>query len=798
MNFEIEQYISNFVASQFPQFYRDEQSTFILFLKAYYEWLESNTPLEDSSNNTILTSDGANTTPPIYAARQLFNYRDIDNTLEQFLDHFQKKYLYGIPFDVIINKRSLLKHILDVYRSKGSILCYNLLFKLIYDEDIKVYIPSYDMLKPSDGTWIEPSYIEISINSNFDLSEYIGQEIIGASSGATAIIEDYIKEYVNQNIVNTLYLSNINSQTGIFNVGETIKIKNSSNTFSATVLGSLGGLSTVINGGQNYKVGQFLTIPQYNPANNSQILNNGVGGLLKVASLSQNYGYMNYFILNNGSGITANSSGISNANIYTYFFDSGVGSSFQLGPLINSNTITYNTDVLVNYLNTEINSLTYNLPNDNAANLLSTIGTSLVYKTDIFGGLASITHIVNGLNYLLDPTVFVYSTISSLPLSGTISYNTGANTVIGTSTSFTTIFSPNSVIILTANSANTKTSESHVIKSVDSDTQITLYNAPKLNSTALAQYQVAPVILPANFTVNDPIMATPDDSIAGLNVNVQGYVASGNGVVATVQVVDSGRNYLDNQEIVAYGYNGVINPTILTGGYNYSNGDLLVFAGGDTTSIATGYVNTDSNGTIISTTLTFPGSGYNSIPNIAIQTKTGTGAVLTTSLSGISSEYSITGFAKKTGIGKKKGFWTTTRSFLNSDKYIQDSYFYQDYSYQIKAAVTLDSYKNIIYNTFHPAGAELFGEYRFKTIESSPFIILSDLQEIAPPSPYANLIFFTSDSIFATADMGVPVSILEAYINNTIPSNLILTSDSNTSSLTSDTTNYYVNELYIR
>ena len=73
----------------------------------------------------------------------------------------------------------------------------------------------------------------------------------------------------------------------------------------------------------------------------------------------------------------------------------------------------------------------------------------------------------------------------------------------------------------------------------------------------------------------------------------------------------------------------------------------------------------------------------------------------------------------KSGIGKGVGYWSTTRSFLNSDKYIQDSYFYQDFSYQIKAALTLDKYKDILYNTFHIAGTELFGEYLLKSINSS-------------------------------------------------------------------------------
>ena len=139
MDFNIETKISNFIRNQFPSFYNEEGENFILFMKAYYEWIES-------ENN------------PVYHSRNLLNYGDVDNTLEEFLEYFQRKYLYGIPFEVIVNKRFLVKHILDVYRSKGSIQCYKLLFRMIYNEDVEVYLPGVDILRASDGTWIEPRY----------------------------------------------------------------------------------------------------------------------------------------------------------------------------------------------------------------------------------------------------------------------------------------------------------------------------------------------------------------------------------------------------------------------------------------------------------------------------------------------------------------------------------------------------------------------------------------------------------------------------------------------------------------
>ena len=118
---------------------------------------------------------------------------------------------------------------------------------------------------------------------------------------------------------------------------------------------------------------------------------------------------------------------------------------------------------------------------------------------------------------------------------------------------------------------------------------------------------------------------------------------------------------------------------------------------------------------LISATLSYSGSGYVVPPVITIQTANGSGAVLSTTVTEFNTLSSVSGRISKTGEGRAIGYWTTTRGFLNSDKYIQDSYFYQDFSYQIKVATQLNKYRDILYNTFHTAGSVLFGEYQVIT-----------------------------------------------------------------------------------
>lgn len=161
--------IAPLIQGYLPDYYKTEGPGFIAFLKAYYEWLES-------------------TGNPLEVARNITSYRDIDKTLDQFLEHFRSKYLSGLPpLDNIADERTLIKHIKEVYASKGSERGLQLLFQLLFNKEIQTYTPGDDILRLSAGTWTIPEYIELQAQpSNYLL---VGEAITGSISGATAIVE---------------------------------------------------------------------------------------------------------------------------------------------------------------------------------------------------------------------------------------------------------------------------------------------------------------------------------------------------------------------------------------------------------------------------------------------------------------------------------------------------------------------------------------------------------------------------------------------------------------------------------
>lgn len=743
MEFSIEKYVSNFVESQFPQFYLEEGENFVLFAKAYYEWMEQ-------SGN------------PVHESRSILEYRDIDTTPEKFLEFFQKKYLYGIPFGVITSKRFLLKHILDVYRSKGTIQCYKLLFKLIYNEDIETYLPGIDVLRLSDGTWIEPKFLESTEIVND--SDYIGKTIIGVSSGTTAIVESIIRELNdNSQTLTLVYLSNILPKGGDFDIGEKFvpvsEIENDDFIFTAPKIFGSPQTLNITAPGRDFELGEIVKVSDQDYETFEKVTA-GKEGYFKVTGVEQGYGTLIFDIEDGGLGYSVNSA------VYIYRnSENGYGADFDVGQIVNPKTYTFNTDVITPFLSKKIDISAYGLAKNPSGNGNSTLASCLTYQNGTFGTISSLTNIDAGSNYTKAPNVFVKSVVFSTAVAGGNVHYTITNNIVTFSSdetintfkdiyldansylyftkkptanvsslledtislvNFYNLFSNNDVIGLKADSANASTFESQVIKEVVSPTTIILYGNPDFNSTNTAQFFVAPVTFSSNFAPYEPAMINRKGGVNGTNARIVAEPRIGNKTLSSVVAID-GKGYIKNEKVKIYRA-GVINSDIqiINPGVGYANGETVVFIGGISAKQASAYVTTDDNGSITAVTLTNPGSGYFTYPEIRIRTTNGSGAVLYVRLDEFDYTQEAVGRIIKKGIGQSPGYWSTDRGFLDANKYIQDSYYYQDYSYEIKVAKTLDKYKNILYETFHSSGSELFGKFLLINVENAEGSILHE------------------------------------------------------------------------
>jgi len=267
--------ISNFIESQFPNFIRENGPQFVAFVQAYYEWLET-------------------VNQPVYLARRYYDIKDIDQTLDEFIVFFKNKYLIGIDFDTTTDISHIIKHSLDIYRSKGTPRELKLLFGLVYGKDVDLYYPSTDLFKLSDGDWHKPKYIEMRPSTNN--IKYYHKEIIGATSGAIAFVDDVIRKNILGSLTDVAYISAI---SGIFVTGEILLPVDGSIdiTQCTTMIGSMSSIEVPVDGtGSGYKVGDLTTYTSLY----------GAGGLLRVNALGSKSGVIDFSLIDGGYGFSAN------------------------------------------------------------------------------------------------------------------------------------------------------------------------------------------------------------------------------------------------------------------------------------------------------------------------------------------------------------------------------------------------------------------------------------------------------------------------------------------------------------
>ena len=70
----------------------------------------------------------------------------------------------------------------------------------------------------------------------------------------------------------------------------------------------------------------------------------------------------------------------------------------------------------------------------------------------------------------------------------------------------------------------------------------------------------------------------------------------------------------------------------------------------------------------------------------------------------------------RNGQGLSTGYWRSNKGMLSTDKYLLDSDFYQEYSYQVISRIPFDKYRNVVLDVLHVAGTKLFGAVEIDSI----------------------------------------------------------------------------------
>jgi len=303
------------VREQFPDFYKEDGEKFLLFIEAYYEYLETNGKALD-------------------AVRNLMSYRDATTTIDEFINNFINSFLPNVPINVVADKNLMIKYIKYFNQSRGTIASYKLLFQALYNEDIEIEYPADQILKVSDGEWNIDRYL-VAV---FDQRNYgfIGKTIKGIESQAEALVEDVIRKTVNGRDINQIIVSNVK---GTFNDLEPIRLLSDVGGVGHTPKIEAGIYKITINSvGGEYEAGDVLKII-------SSL--NGDFGKVVVTSTQDLGGSLTFSLVNGGSGYTA-STEPDGSIIEIIGGDTTEPGSFQIGTSDISDTfaITINTDLI--------------------------------------------------------------------------------------------------------------------------------------------------------------------------------------------------------------------------------------------------------------------------------------------------------------------------------------------------------------------------------------------------------------------------------------------------------------------
>lgn len=270
--------LSSIVSNQFPAFFKEEGENFLAFIEAYYEYLEQNGKLTEAIQN-------------------LEGTRDINTTLDEYIQYFQDTLLPSVPHEVAADKRLLAKYVKFYNVTRGSLASYKLLFRTLYNEAVEVYYPADQMLKVSDGDWNHDQYLV----TNYDINNYkfIGKTIQGQESRAEALVEDIVGRVIRNRDVMQINVSNVR---GSFNHLEPVRILDEapSGTGHAPLVEAGIAQIEIISPGGEYNEGDVV-----------ELLSNDVGdfGKVVVTDTIDLGGSITFSITDGGSGFTSSIGG---------------------------------------------------------------------------------------------------------------------------------------------------------------------------------------------------------------------------------------------------------------------------------------------------------------------------------------------------------------------------------------------------------------------------------------------------------------------------------------------------------
>lgn len=657
--------ISSIVSSQFPSFIREDYEAFVAFVKAYYEFLQ-----QDYSTD-------------------LKTIRDIDTTLDEYVKHFKSEYASNIPF-TLANERFVLSNIKDLNLAKGSEQSYRLLFRLLFDKEITIGYPGQQMLRASDGRWeqkvsifvgvVSPTHEQV-VTGNKNIDKIVNNvvEITTSTGPIKTLVYSYKNLQLNIDGRDVYELSIDRRFFGNIAIDDRVTL---GGDFIARIVPTIAKFN-VVQSGKNFRVGElyeigttgtilkivetdiygaivFAQIIKYDM--DTKFTDDFIYELISKTDLAKQLAIPHFSITVPGADGTGGTPGISASkdvglsDATDGFTDEGAINSFD-----------YNVEGTSTGFGT-ITTLTSSV---------DIAGTSTSFLSQLCDGTAWVANSLVTVGQLIYSSTNLYvvtkngtTHASVAPIHAGTTTTLSSVTITGTEGQFScssTTLEVGNTISISGDIGGTGS-----ISEYDNPSVYHIIATDGSTTFTLSLYRDGPPIIT---TIGTPtgVTYTKNDTIA-LNGTAE-FMYDGK--------VGSGKIIKTDAGVIVGIVKSVTDDLTLT---LTTNANVSVSTSAYTIDTPTALDGTYS-GKIFRTWLNEP---------VTEKIDTSLLAYINFSLGGVS---------------KYPGFYTSNNGFLDDAMFIQDSKFYQIYSYLLTIDEKLDTYKSAVKTLLHPSGVALFGEY---------------------------------------------------------------------------------------
>lgn len=263
----IKEKISKLVSGHVPEFVKSDYTTFVSFIEAYYRFLEQD--------------QGA-----LEVVQNAKEYGDIDRTLDSFVNYFIANYAQDISYNVLLNKRLLVKRIKDLYEAKGSELSFKLLFKLLYDTVVDTSHPYDNVLIASDGMWDQKVSLRIEITSG-SITNTVDR-FLTITKNNIVYNDAIVRVKLLEADLYEVFLKS--SSATLYEIGDSVSVISNNNAIFTGVVRPTTVSTRITAPGTGFKAGQIFNVP----------LAGGTDTLIRIVAVNSTGGILSLRILNFG------------------------------------------------------------------------------------------------------------------------------------------------------------------------------------------------------------------------------------------------------------------------------------------------------------------------------------------------------------------------------------------------------------------------------------------------------------------------------------------------------------------